>query len=141
MIWMSQDGAPRKNDTDGENDREPDQPHGHPQALPRVGRAEGAVGYPRFAYSKSVSSCRVASGWIGAAVYGRTSRIRNVCGSKTNQSTPTQDSALPIKSRPLQSCRVSVAIDDELVKRPGMALFPDSSREIATDGRGAYPFG
>jgi hypothetical protein len=61
MIWMSQDGAPRKNDTDGENDREPDQPHGHPQALPRVGRAEGAVGYPRFAYSKSVSSlpCRV----------------------------------------------------------------------------------
>jgi hypothetical protein len=29
MIWMSQDGEPRKNDTDGENDREPDQPHGH----------------------------------------------------------------------------------------------------------------
>jgi hypothetical protein len=25
---MSQDGEPRKNDTDTENDREPDQPHG-----------------------------------------------------------------------------------------------------------------
>jgi len=26
---MSPDGAPRKNDADSENDREPDQPHGH----------------------------------------------------------------------------------------------------------------
>ena len=29
MIWMSQDGEPRKNDTDGENDREPDPGHRH----------------------------------------------------------------------------------------------------------------
>jgi hypothetical protein len=29
MIWMSQDGEPRKNDIDRENDREPDPPHGH----------------------------------------------------------------------------------------------------------------
>jgi hypothetical protein len=28
MIWMSQDGEPRKNDTDSENDRVPDPPHG-----------------------------------------------------------------------------------------------------------------
>jgi hypothetical protein len=29
MIWMSQDGEPRKNDADRENHHEPDQPHGH----------------------------------------------------------------------------------------------------------------
>jgi hypothetical protein len=29
MIWMSQDGEPRKNDADRENHHEPDPPHGH----------------------------------------------------------------------------------------------------------------
>jgi len=29
MVWMSPDGALRKNDADSETDREPDQPHGH----------------------------------------------------------------------------------------------------------------
>jgi len=38
MVWMSPDGAPRKNDADSENDREPDQPHGH-----LVGMAGGSL--------------------------------------------------------------------------------------------------
>jgi len=29
MVWMSPDGAPRKNDADSENGREADQPHGY----------------------------------------------------------------------------------------------------------------
>jgi len=29
MIWMSQDGKPRKNEADSENDPKPDQPHWH----------------------------------------------------------------------------------------------------------------
>ena len=43
MIWMSQDREPRKNDTDRENDREPDQPQGH-----LVGMAGGSLADPNY---------------------------------------------------------------------------------------------
>ena len=55
MVWMSPDGAPRKNDADSENDREPDQPHGH-----LVGMAGGSL-----ADERHVSVLRLTSLHLG----------------------------------------------------------------------------
>ena len=68
-------------------------------------------------------------------VMGLTSLIRNVGGSKTNQSTPRAAHPSCPLNIVLQRSNQSVDIDNQLVHGPAILRFPDAVHKIIAYGR------